>query len=57
MFVELIRDGRLSDAVPYAYASVVPAGMRLVYTAGACPIDAHRQVVSGSATWLVRLIR
>jgi hypothetical protein len=43
MPVELIRASGLTDAVPYAYASVVPAGARLVHTAGACPIDEHDQ--------------
>jgi enamine deaminase RidA (YjgF/YER057c/UK114 family) len=43
--VELIRSGELSDAVPYAYASVVAAG-RVVYTAGACPLDGAGQVVA-----------
>ncbi len=46
MSVELIRASSLTDAVPYAYASVVPAGTRLVHTAGACPIDEHDQVVA-----------
>jgi enamine deaminase RidA (YjgF/YER057c/UK114 family) len=46
MPVELIRASGLTDAVPYAYASVVPAGARLVHTAGACPIDEHDQVVA-----------
>ena len=31
---------------PNAYASVVPAGARLVHTAGACPIDEHDEVVA-----------
>lgn len=44
--VELIRASRLTGAVPYAYASVVPAGARLVHTAGACPIDEHDRVVA-----------
>ncbi|MBE1487704.1 enamine deaminase RidA (YjgF/YER057c/UK114 family) [Plantactinospora soyae] len=46
MSVELIRASGLTDAVPYAYASVVPAGARLVHTAGACPIDEHDRVVA-----------
>lgn len=46
MPVELIRCSALTDAVPYAYASVVPATARLVHTAGACPIDADDQVVA-----------
>ncbi len=46
MPVELVRSGSLTDAVPYAYASVVPADDRLVHTAGACPIDEDDQVVA-----------
>ncbi|MGZ4437183.1 MAG: RidA family protein [Nocardioidaceae bacterium] len=43
--VELVRAEALTDAAPYAYASVVPAG-RLVFTAGACPLDASGSVVA-----------
>lgn len=43
--VELVRVPSLTDQVPYAYASVVPAG-RLVFTAGACPLDAEGNVVA-----------
>src|SRR5262245_49134964 len=39
MTVELIRSPSLTDAAPYAYASRVEAG-HLVFTAGACPLDA-----------------
>ena len=39
MPVDLIRSNDLTDAAPYAYASVVTAGA-LVFTAGACPLDA-----------------
>ncbi len=46
MSVELIRASGLTDAVPYAYASIVPAGARLVHTAGACPIDEQDRVVA-----------
>lgn len=46
MPVELVRSATLTAAVPYAYASVVPADARLVHTAGACPIDADDQVVA-----------
>ncbi|MGN6131533.1 MAG: RidA family protein [Nocardioidaceae bacterium] len=42
--VELIRTPSLTDRAPYAYAAVVPAG-RLVFTAGACPLDADGNVV------------
>jgi len=43
--VELIRAPSLTDRVRYAYASVVPAG-RLVFTAGACPLDEEGNVVA-----------
>ncbi len=43
--VELIRSPSLTDAAPYAYAAVVPAG-RTVYTAGACPLDDEGAVVA-----------
>src|SRR5262245_27726802 len=46
MPVELVRSSQLTDAVPYAYAAVVPADARVVYTAGACPIDEHDEVVA-----------
>ncbi|HEX5250071.1 MAG TPA: RidA family protein [Gaiellales bacterium] len=37
--VRLVRAGDLTDAAPYAYAALTPAGARLVFTAGACPLD------------------
>jgi enamine deaminase RidA (YjgF/YER057c/UK114 family) len=43
--VELVRSSALTDTVPYAYASVTPPG-RLVFTAGACPLDQDGVVVS-----------
>lgn len=39
MSIELIRSAQLSDVAEYAYASVVPAGMRLIFLAGSCPLD------------------
>ena len=36
--IRLIRSAELSDA-PYAYASVVESGVRLVFLAGACPLE------------------
>jgi enamine deaminase RidA (YjgF/YER057c/UK114 family) len=42
--VQLIRAAELYGGVPYAYASVAPPGT-LVFTAGACPIDAAENVV------------
>jgi enamine deaminase RidA (YjgF/YER057c/UK114 family) len=43
MTVQLIRADGLYPGVPYAYASVAPAGS-LVFTAGACPLDASGAV-------------
>src|SRR6478735_1686246 len=43
MPVDLIRSSDLTDAAPYAYASVVTAGA-LVFTAGACPLDADGRI-------------
>jgi enamine deaminase RidA (YjgF/YER057c/UK114 family) len=37
--VTLVRSDELTGAAPYAYAAVPPAGARLVFTAGACPLD------------------
>ena len=44
--MELVRTGELTDAAPYAYAAVVPAGARLVFTAGACPLDTEGRTVA-----------
>ena len=35
----LVRSPDLSNTAEYAYAAVVAAGSRLVFTAGACPLD------------------
>ena len=43
MAIELIRATDLTDQVPYAYAARVTAG-HLVFTAGACPLDANGEV-------------
>jgi enamine deaminase RidA (YjgF/YER057c/UK114 family) len=43
--VELIRSTALTETIPYAYAAVTPPG-RLVFTAGACPLDQDGAVVS-----------
>jgi enamine deaminase RidA (YjgF/YER057c/UK114 family) len=37
--VELIRSPQLTDRAPYAYAAVAHHVSRLVFTAGACPLD------------------
>jgi enamine deaminase RidA (YjgF/YER057c/UK114 family) len=42
--VELVHSTALTDTVPYAYAAVTPG--RLVFTAGACPLDQDGAVVS-----------
>jgi enamine deaminase RidA (YjgF/YER057c/UK114 family) len=44
--VELVRCSTLTDQVPYAYASVVQGPGRLVFTAGACPLDEAGAVVA-----------
>ncbi len=36
--VRLIRSSSLAEA-PYSYAATAPAGARLVFLAGACPLD------------------
>ena len=43
--VDLVRSTALTDTVPYAYAAVTPP-RRLVFTAGACPLDQSGDVVS-----------
>ena len=42
----LIRSTDLTDKAPYAYAAVAPPGARLVFTAGACPLDAAGETVA-----------
>lgn len=37
--IELIRAPQLTDQAPYAYAAVASDVHRLVFTAGACPLD------------------
>jgi enamine deaminase RidA (YjgF/YER057c/UK114 family) len=44
--VTLIRSPELTDKAPYAYAAVSPPGSRLVFTAGACPLDAAGETVA-----------
>jgi enamine deaminase RidA (YjgF/YER057c/UK114 family) len=43
--VELIRPPDLACGVGYAYAAIAPDRARLVFTAGACPLDIDGQVV------------
>ncbi len=44
--IELIRSDVLTDRAPYAYAAVVDAGVRLVFTAGACPLSEDGHIVA-----------
>ncbi len=44
--VTLVRADELTDAAPYAYAALPAAGARLVFTAGACPLDARGATVA-----------
>jgi len=43
--IELVRPAGLAPAVPYAYAAVTDPG-RMVFTAGACPLDAEGAIVA-----------
>jgi hypothetical protein len=49
MAIELVRAERLYDGVPYAYASVAPPGA-VVFTAGACPLDANEAMAAAGAS-------
>ena len=44
--VQLIRADTLSDVAEYAYASTAPADARIVFLAGACPIDDQGRTVA-----------
>ncbi|PWU50299.1 enamine deaminase RidA [Micromonospora globispora] len=44
--VRLIRAPQLSDVAEYAYAAGVTPPARLVFTAGACPLDAEGRTVA-----------
>jgi enamine deaminase RidA (YjgF/YER057c/UK114 family) len=44
--IELIRVPTLTDRVPYAYAAVASDVRRLVFTAGACPLDERGATVA-----------
>ncbi|MEV4182180.1 Rid family hydrolase [Streptosporangium canum] len=37
--ITLIRSASLSDVAQYAYAATAPAGSRLIFLAGACPLN------------------
>jgi enamine deaminase RidA (YjgF/YER057c/UK114 family) len=45
MAVELVRSARLYSGAPYAYAAKAHQA-DLIFTAGACPLDEHGQVVA-----------
>ena len=45
MPVAFVRSSRLFPGVPYAYAAAAP-GTAVIFTAGACPLDAQGQVVA-----------
>ena len=44
--IKLVRSDELTDTAPYAYAAVTPPGARLVFTAGACPLNAAGETVA-----------
>ena len=44
--VSLVRAAELTSDVPYAYAGVTPPGAHLVFTAGACPLNASGEIVA-----------
>lgn len=43
--VSLIRSPELAPVAQYAYAATVPSGVRLVFLAGSCPLDAEGATV------------
>lgn len=44
-YVELVRAPQLAASVPHAYSAVAPGGSRVVFTAGACPLDETGTIV------------
>ena len=44
--MKLVRSTELTDQAPYAYAAVASQGARVVFTAGACPLDASGATVA-----------
>jgi len=44
--MKLVRAADLTDGAPYAYAAVSPPDARLIFTAGACPLDAAGETVA-----------
>jgi enamine deaminase RidA (YjgF/YER057c/UK114 family) len=46
MTAKLVRATDLTDDVPYAYAAITAPGARVVFTAGACPLNAAGETVA-----------
>ncbi len=44
--MKLVRSAALTDAAPYAYAAVSEPERGLIFTAGACPLDAAGATVA-----------
>ncbi|WP_017580243.1 RidA family protein [Nocardiopsis valliformis] len=44
--VKLVRNEELSSVAEYAYAATAEAPTRVVWTAGACPLDEHGATVA-----------
>jgi enamine deaminase RidA (YjgF/YER057c/UK114 family) len=44
--IDLVRSDELAERAPYAYAAISPFGARLIFTAGACPLDAAGETVA-----------
>jgi enamine deaminase RidA (YjgF/YER057c/UK114 family) len=44
--VRLVHAHELSDRAPYAYAAVAELPSRWVFTAGACPLDEHGDIIA-----------
>src|SRR6266567_9198889 len=45
--VTLIRSASLSSVAEYAYAATAPAGSRLIFLAGACPLNEDGSTAAG----------
>ena len=43
--VQLLRSTELAGTAPYAYAATVSPAVRLIFTAGACPLDEQGRTV------------
>ena len=44
--IELVRANQLAADVPYAYTAVADGAMKLIFTAGACPLDRAGKIVA-----------